>query len=343
MMLILNRRIVCVFCLVLVSFTSYGQDDFSELLPHHAFTIEWDSEGNKYASGHLDGSIQIYEDNVLLLSIQNAHTDWVSAVSFSPDGSRIVTAGYDGNLRIWNVTNGNLVAEYENLGGSISVTWSPDGSIIWAIPGTGEDTIISADTNTDNYSVTQSFRVASSNDVDWRIDKPIVAFGGLGSDILLVDTRNYSVVRVLDATPDTDFFEPPNEFTTSIIWHPTANIVANGKINGWVLVWNLNSLIDNVPILSLPANNGATNNAPIPFNYQVEDIAFSDDGNSLSSISSDGTLRTWDLETGTILTDTNIGETILSAAFSPDGSKFVYNTYSLSDMPPVIINLNTFS
>lgn len=53
----------------------------------------------------------------------------------------------------------------------------------------------------------------------------------------------------------------------------------------------------------------------------------------------DGTLRTWDVETGEMLLDTNLGEQVLAGAFSPDGTQLVYSTYSTTDIPPTVIDL----
>jgi WD40 repeat protein len=93
-------------------------------------------------------------------------------------------------------------------------------------------------------------------------------------------------------------------------------------------------------LLSLEANDGVTDNAVVPFAYGVEDIAFTDEGHTLSSVSSDGTFRTWDSQTGELLTDMNLGEKILAAAFSPDGSQLVYTTYSPDEQPPTLIYLS---
>src|SRR5690606_18791152 len=94
-----------------------------------------------------------------------------------------------------------------------------------------------------------------------------------------------------------------------------------------------------IPAATLEANRGVTYSAIIPFEYSVVDIGFSSDGHTINSVSADGTLRTWDVETGELLLDTNLGEQVLAGAFSPDGSQLVYSTYSAADVPPTIVNL----
>ena len=38
----------------------------------------------------------------LLCERTNAHSDWVKAVAFSPDGTKIVSGSDDGTLKVWN-------------------------------------------------------------------------------------------------------------------------------------------------------------------------------------------------------------------------------------------------
>ena len=56
------------------------------------------------------------------------HTDRIISASFSPDGSRIVTASVDGRLKVWDPTTGT---EFLSLKGHTGVEWSasfsPDG------------------------------------------------------------------------------------------------------------------------------------------------------------------------------------------------------------------------
>ncbi|QEL13456.1 WD40 repeat domain-containing protein [Limnoglobus roseus] len=61
--------------------------------------------------------------------VLNGHTDSVTAVAFSPDGSRIVTGSEDKTARVWDAKTGTellaLMGHSEEL---FSVAFSPDGS-----------------------------------------------------------------------------------------------------------------------------------------------------------------------------------------------------------------------
>lgn len=50
---------------------------------------------------------------------------------FSPDGSRVAGAFFDGFFRVWDVSDGRLVSEMKvPLGRGQRITWSPDGSFL---------------------------------------------------------------------------------------------------------------------------------------------------------------------------------------------------------------------
>ena len=56
------------------------------------------------------------------------HTDRIISASFSPDGSRIVTASVDGRLKVWDPTTGTEVLSLKgHTGVEWSASFSPDG------------------------------------------------------------------------------------------------------------------------------------------------------------------------------------------------------------------------
>ncbi len=71
----------------------------------------------------------------------SAHQGWCYACDFSPDGRRLVTAGFDGLVKLWEADTGKLVAEFRSNADTYwTVALSPDGGRIAA--GTGESAIV---------------------------------------------------------------------------------------------------------------------------------------------------------------------------------------------------------
>ena len=57
------------------------------------------------------------------------HIDIVSSVSFSQDGSRIVSGSHDMTVWVWNATTGEVEAKLKGHTGMVmSVAFSQDGS-----------------------------------------------------------------------------------------------------------------------------------------------------------------------------------------------------------------------
>ena len=53
--------------------------------------------------------VELYRDGVAPALLLAAHTDWVRAVSFSPDGKLLASAGHDGQIHLWEPKDGTLV------------------------------------------------------------------------------------------------------------------------------------------------------------------------------------------------------------------------------------------
>jgi WD40 repeat protein len=61
----------------------------------------------------------------------HGHSDYVSAVVWSPDGKRIASASGDCTVQIWNAADGSHVYTYRGYSADVStLAWSPDGSHI---------------------------------------------------------------------------------------------------------------------------------------------------------------------------------------------------------------------
>ncbi|KAM7401758.1 hypothetical protein PAMP_017046 [Pampus punctatissimus] len=71
------------------------------------------------------------------------HSQFVNCVRFSPDGSRFATAGADGQIFLYDGTNGESVGslggEKAHNGGIYSISWSPDSSQL--ISASGDKTV----------------------------------------------------------------------------------------------------------------------------------------------------------------------------------------------------------
>src|SRR6266699_5295047 len=59
------------------------------------------------------------------------HSDYVSAVAWSPDGKRIASGSGDHTVKVWDATDGSHVYIYRGHSADVStLAWSPDGKYI---------------------------------------------------------------------------------------------------------------------------------------------------------------------------------------------------------------------
>ena len=59
------------------------------------------------------------------------HSDYVNAVAWSPDGTRIASASFDETVQVWDATTGITLSLSRGHRREISaVAWSPDGKRI---------------------------------------------------------------------------------------------------------------------------------------------------------------------------------------------------------------------
>ncbi len=59
------------------------------------------------------------------------HSDWVTSISYSPDGKQIASAGLDGTVKLWNTQTGQFLSSLRgHAGGVLGVSFGPDGKQI---------------------------------------------------------------------------------------------------------------------------------------------------------------------------------------------------------------------
>ena len=103
--------------------------------------VAWSPDGTHLVAGGDDGILQLWDlrsgERTLL---QEQHEEVVRQVTWSPDGAFITSVsgsgGYEGDLRVWDATNGQLLAiltaDFNECCVVGLATWSPDGSLLIA-------------------------------------------------------------------------------------------------------------------------------------------------------------------------------------------------------------------
>jgi WD40 repeat protein len=83
------------------------------------------------AYGNLAGVIHLVDVDTGRDRLLRGHTGFVSLVRFSPDDSSLATAGEDGDIRLWNVSTGDMIATLKSHKDIVRcLAFSPDGQTL---------------------------------------------------------------------------------------------------------------------------------------------------------------------------------------------------------------------
>jgi WD40 repeat protein len=235
-----------------------------------------------------------------LQQILTGHAGWVAAVAISADGSRAVSGGTDGSVRVWDLAIGR---EQANLAGHVgevrTVTITPDGARVVSV---GRDGLIRIwDLSAGQVRASLAGRTTSALAVAVTPDGARAVTGGYNMSI---ETWDLSVGRVLSKL--TDHIRPV--LATSVTADGTQAVSA--AQDGSIRIWDLASS----SVKTRLAGHGG----------EVFSVAVTPDASRAVSGGEDGSVRVWDLAAGKIQA-TLAGHTgrVLSVAVTPDGTTAV--------------------
>jgi WD40 repeat protein len=227
--------------------------------------------------------------------------------SFSGDGRWIATAGRDPEdsspgrdeseqtIRIWNATNGALVATLPMAALVHHVEFNDDGDLVLAACAHGTAVLL-------DWATGKVLRVLHQH----REDVLQAGFSRDGSRIVTASRDNTAVIS--DASTGARLTEPLRHGSW-VYWasfSPDGRYVATASFDRTVRLWN--------------ATTGQPRLQPLVHRDGVRSVVFSPDGNYLLSASLDFTARLWDARTGQLAAaPLRHSGRVMHAAFSPDG------------------------
>jgi WD40 repeat protein len=220
----------------------------------------------------------------------------ISTAAFSPDGTRIVTTGQDGAVRIWDAATGTPLGvplKHEKKVRSASL--SLDGSRLVSTDEGGAVRVWDASTGAP-LGVPLKNKVRSA------------AFSPDGTRVVTVGGGGDGTARVWDVATRVPLGVTLNhgQPLTSAAFSPDGSRLVTASYDGTARVWN------------------AATGAPlgVPLKHEREVAAFSPDGSRIVTAGEDGTARIWDVATRAPLgIPLKHEKAIRSATFSSDGSR----------------------
>ncbi|MDT5095540.1 MAG: hypothetical protein QOH60_4903 [Mycobacterium sp.] len=224
----------------------------------------------------------------------------VFTTALSPDGTRIVSGGEDGMLRIWDAASGQPVVKafHGHDKGIMSVAFNTDGTRIASCSIDGTVRIWDAATG---HPIGQPFRDPNG----------FVGLAYSPDSTRLAAVSAGGVLRVLDAATGDQITQShldAQSYVGKIAFSPDGHRIATAG-DKTIQVWD--------------ATTGQQAGPPIRGHEGlVFAVAFSPDGTELASASTDSTVRLWDAATGRQNGEPMRHDNqVQTVAFSPDGQR----------------------
>jgi eukaryotic-like serine/threonine-protein kinase len=254
---------------------------------HHGYSFAGRRDGKTYA--YTDRVARIWDCATgAAVARVRGHENRVVSAEYSPDGSKIVTAAWDGSARVFDADTGNPLVKFTTKDGSpLLARFAPD--------------VKSAVCLTSNRSSTATYSLYEIKDeqlIDPEIPKggEIEPYGTGGSGENSFSVGGTSIVAlVFDATTGNEIAScrksPPSVLRFGYVWHPTCAAI---NLDGSKLAVGFEEEI--AAVWELP-KGGAEAVVMRGTKGKVLGVAFAKSGNLLTT-SSDGTATTWNVSTG---------------------------------------------
>jgi WD40 repeat protein len=263
--------------------------------------------------GSKDWYLTFYDlDTGKLVATSAKEVGYTWALVFSPDGTRVATAGEDGATRVWDTITGGLISECRGHTRKVlSVAFHPDGRRL--VTASSDGTVRQWDSTTGrDIQSTYDRHTGEVMTAVYSPDGLYVASGGADRAIRLWEAASRHDVTALHG--HTGYirnlaFTADGRRLVSVSQLPSLGYFERGTEDGTVRIWEV-GLQTGASVL-----RGHTND--------VYPVAYSPDGQWIASGSWDTTVRLWDAATGESCAVLPHPGVVRVLAFSIDSSRLV--------------------
>jgi WD40 repeat protein len=308
-----------------------------------ALAVAVSPDGGRIASGGADALVRVWTSGGAPVSILEGHEDVVNEVAFSPDGRRLISVGGDSTARIWTLAGRAKPAVFRasQVGGVYSAAYSEDGRHLVTAADDGtvrvwtgaaqavttlrghEGAVYDAVFDPSGRRVASAGADDSVRVWDWAHTLPTAetidpdAFPYSGGATFAPDGRSVFSIDLAGSLSTWDTSgsslvqriagEVPEGFVTAGGVSPDGSRFAIARPDG---------------VIEVRPTSGAGRRTLLRGHEPgVLGLAFSADGGHLASAGNDGSLRVWDLRSGSARVLREGGGFLFAADLSADGAR----------------------
>ena len=203
--------------------------------------------------------------------VLKGHESVIRSISFSHDGSSLVTASNDGTVRIWDISKGKCKKVMRDDGKfMLSVVYSPDDSCIAAASYDKYVRIWSAISGKLIHKLEGHTDIVTT--VSFNLDGGMLASGSEDNTICIWDTNTWKCKRALKGH---------NRFVTSTVFSPDGLFLVSGSLDGTIRFWETE---EGQCVCVLKGHTD-----------RVNTVLFHQGGQLVISSSDDATIRIWEI------------------------------------------------
>lgn len=270
---------------------------FRSLKDKEALSLAWGPTRGKITCGSWK-TLLFYDVATRMIRKAKGHSNGISTLMYSPDGSRLATGSYDNTIIIWDAKTQKkkrqLCGHTNNV---LSLAWSHDSRMLAS--GSDDNKIIIWDSYTGKKIDTLTAHTNSINSVAWSIDGKKLAVGAQDRTITLWDAKNWTMLKR---------YPPDTAPIIAVAWAADNNTLAVAKEDDKrIKLYDTNTDIIEELCCTKP----------------VSAIAWSPDRSYLAIAEGD-TVCAWNMKTKETLCMPAVHtEKITSLAWNPDSRAFV--------------------
>jgi WD40 repeat protein len=288
-------------------------------------TVAWSPDGKHIAVGYQNGRIEVISlmSPSTVMVLQDSANGFITALDWSPDGQMLAsgTASYDNRLTIWDINTGAPVITDNTFGIDIlEVQWSLDGTHVLATSAEPQSLPFNSILVNVLSKDTQGLSLGTVSSAQWSPDGAKIALSHV-SRVFIFDIDSMTIVADYPIEQTTFRSRLQNQ-ALEVIWHPNGTELAIGMTDGRILILSHKTPNELALVTTLIAHDYNGDDRLLGFVYA---LSFTNDGNRLTSISGDGTVRTWDTSTWQVIDEVTTAPNY-GAAFTVYGGRAAVTT-----------------